>query len=586
MRRKDDSHHKSVITKDYLEKLKENNKLFEKKMISLNKKKIEDKSNIKRIKRPLMLSIRNEIQLNFKNYKKRSIFRLTKEKQMTITNTYRNYSRYKNRNRDLKIDKTISFNFINFNKGHYTEEEQDVLFIAKIRQLQKDIKYKTDLILDLQDKLKERDDSFLKIKKLQTEELTNRIEMLKKDNLEKVRRIKELEAENYNQKVIIDKYEGQIDHLKNNAIMRNDEIDTLSGKVEKYEEKINFLEIANKASLKDYESLKKEYNKIKNDNENIERIIDDQKLKMENYRKHINTLRKYICEEDETNEIDYNNNIIAKNYETISNNNNKIDSVKKNVFKDNYENNYDNNYENNNYENNNHTNNDNTNNTNDYISNGINKEKNIYNVLDNIIMDSGSKHDNEPIIASIDFDKGRNQKNNSDLIHKIKEDLNEVKKIKSSLKKNKSKNRVKIKDLKTSDKKRNRTIDIDGSEEDENIYYKTCTNFNDLKNKSHTPKSEKNKEKRKKSLNDLDDMTYFPCEKHLVERADELRDLESKLDVLYQEKNHLESEIVKLPEHPKTLREIKIKKALNEQLSINGNNINNIKKKIRKAKKV
>ena len=39
MRRKDDSHHKSVITKDYLEKLKENNKLFEKKMISLNKKK-------------------------------------------------------------------------------------------------------------------------------------------------------------------------------------------------------------------------------------------------------------------------------------------------------------------------------------------------------------------------------------------------------------------------------------------------------------------------------------------------------------------------------------------------------------------
>ena len=30
MRRKDDSHH-TVITKDYLEKLKENNKLFEKK---------------------------------------------------------------------------------------------------------------------------------------------------------------------------------------------------------------------------------------------------------------------------------------------------------------------------------------------------------------------------------------------------------------------------------------------------------------------------------------------------------------------------------------------------------------------------
>ena len=111
------------------------------------------------------------------------------------------------------------------------------------------------------------------------------------------------------------------------------------------------------------------------------------------------------------------------------------------------------------------------------------------------------------------------------------------------------------------------------------------TNLNDLKNKSktNTPKVKKIFSKRKKSLND---MIYFSCEKHLVERADELKDLESKLDVLLQEKNQLESEIIKLPEHPKTLREIKIKKALNEQLSINGNNINNIKKKIRKTKKV
>ena len=570
MRKREVPPNRTILTKDYLEKLKENNKLFEKKMFSLNKKKLEDKSNKKREKRPLILSVQNEVQLYYKNYKRRAIFRMIKEKQMTITNTYRNYSRYRNRNRDLKIDKTISFNFINFNKVHYNEEEQDVLFIAKIRQLQKDIKYKTDLILDLQDKLKEKEDSFLKIKQLQTDELVNRIDMLKKDCAEKARRIKELEAENYNQKRIIEKYEGTIEHLKNNAIMKNEEIDALSGKVEKYEEKINYLEIANKASLKDYESLKKEYNKIRDDNENIEKIIDDQKLKMENYRKHINTLRKFICEEDETNEIDINKSIIAKNNETLTSNINNFDNIKINPMKDNFE--KDNN------------NNDNENNPNDYISNGINKEKNIYNVLDNIIMDNGNRHDNEPIIASIDFDKGKNQRNNSELIHKIKTDINEVRKTKSSLKKNKSKNRVKIKNLRT-DNKRNRTIDNFDSEDDgENIYYKTMTNLNDLKNKSksNTPRTNK-KEKRKKSLND---MTYFPCEKHLVERADEIKDLESKLDVLLQEKNQLESEIIKLPEHPKTLREIKIKKALNEQLSINGNNINNIKKKIRKTKKV
>ena len=108
-------------------------------------------------------------------------------------------------------------------------------------------------------------------------------------------------------------------------------------------------------------------------------------------------------------------------------------------------------------------------------------------------MDNGNRHDNEPIIASIDFDKGKNQRNNSELIHKIKTDINEVRKTKSSLKKNKSKNRVKIKNLRT-DNKRNRTIDNFDSEDDgENIYYKTMTNLNDLKNKSksNTPRTNK-----------------------------------------------------------------------------------------------
>ena len=52
----------------------------------------------------------------------------------------------------------------------------------------------------------------------------------------------------------------------------------------------------NESYGKDYEIIKANINKIK-DEEKMENIIEDQKIKIENYRKHINTLRKFICED-------------------------------------------------------------------------------------------------------------------------------------------------------------------------------------------------------------------------------------------------------------------------------------------------
>ena len=50
------------------------------------------------------------------------------------------------------------------------------------------------------------------------------------------------------------------------------------------------------------------------------------------------------------------------------------------------------------------------------------------------------------------------------------------------------------------------------------------------------------------------------------------------------EQNNLENEMLKLPEHPKNLKEIKIKRALNDKLTANEYKINNIRIKIRKIK--
>lgn len=81
-----------------------------------------------------------------------------------------------------------------------------------------------------------------------------------------------------------------------------------------------------------------------------------------------------------------------------------------------------------------------------------------------------------------------------------------------------------------------------------------------------------------------DDLIYFPSEKYLAGRKDEIETYEAELDLLLKEKNNLESDLIKMPEHPRTLREIKIKRALNERLTVNENNINKVKRKLRLMK--
>ena len=594
MNKKDDvDNNNNNITNDYLEKLKQNSKIFEEKMILLNKRKLDKirnnskQKNTKKIDTPLKLFIRKEIQLDFKNTKKfeRKNFMLSHEQQMTIINNYRNNNNIninnnnvnimsnQNKNKVLYIENNISFNYIQNNVNFFSEEEQDVLFISKIRNLQKDIKLKTELIVELENKLKENDNKKLKMKNIEMNELYKQLEIISQENEEKMKKIKNLEAQNHNQRCIIDNLEAQIKNIKNSSKMKKEEINNLTNIVEKYqteeglyEQKINLLEAAKKSTIEDYELLKKNYNKLKNEKEKTDKVINDQKIEIDNYRKHINTLRRYICEDETSkNNTNDNNKSINTNYEDIINKSNKrndnINKEKENIDNDKYYN---------------------------YLSNGINKEKNIYNLLNKDLNDNGNKNNNQEIITSYQSTKKRHKKTKSDLMDKINiDDILQINQDDGSNKRDTSKSKSKNKEkASTSIKKRiERKIKNENNSGYKNLYFKTYNNFNKLKNvSSHSPKNETPK-KEKIKIN-LNEMGYFPCEKYLIGREEELNNLESKLDILYKEKNSLESEIIKLPEHPKTLREIKIKKALNDQLEINEKNIKNVRTKIRKTKEV
>ena len=77
------------------------------------------------------------------------------------------------------------------------------------------------------------------------------------------------------------------------------------------------------------------------------------------------------------------------------------------------------------------------------------------------------------------------------------------------------------------------------------------------------------------------DFENFKSNKNITKPLNSLPDLESRLSYLISEKKKLENEILKMPEHPRNLNEIKIKKELNNKISETEREINSIKSRIR-----
>lgn len=612
-----ESKKKKNMSKEIIEKMKENDKLFKEKMHTLNEKKIKVvKPNSRSQERERhthsrththnntnthSTSHRNNQKLSIKkgtrlNYTKDKFFsnkkcKISEGDQLTIYNEYMNlYDKIAL----YEIDDNISFNFFSKKINNYSDEEQDIYFISKIRELQKDIKYKTDLIIDLQNKLKQKDDDFIKVTKNEIDDLKSQVKKVNKEKEEKMREIQRLETENYNQKQIIEHFESQSETIKSKNEAKKDEIENLNTIIDKLKiedddnkDKIKRLEILNQNTLKDYDTLKLDFNKLKNEKKDLEKTIEDQKLEMENYRKHIDTLRKVIVEDTEGNKlnkkIDENNKIISKNknmletkrkkltkklsHKKINTKNNKTTPKKTDVTKQTYsseikrvEPKKD-----------------------DSLNKTFTKENTAIETF-NDNLNKSFRNDSKKVKFKEeddkDFDRDNNEattyyrssrrelnRNNSDLSDRVKKiilpfnqslqniDLN-------SLNFNPNKRERDNKSV-TLRRRINRNIIRDDDEDEENRdrFYKTYSNFNEIRNMPNTFREE-------------NEYQYFPSQRYLVERNDELNNLEVELDLLLKEKNNLDNEIMKLPEHPRTLRELKIKRALIDKSALNESNIN------------
>ena len=214
-------------------------------------------------------------------------------------------------------------------------------------------------------------------------------------------------------------------------------------------------------------------------------------------------------------------------------------------------------------------------NNNDLNKYNGNNEKSIKNMRKNIIE---KMNNNKVSMAPYQYTKKRLNRNNSDFSDKAIRNV----KFKYDTQNNFNEKIPRRNNLrqKTVSSLRNR-INRDRFYDDDDYndqFYQTFNNFNDLKYMPNTPRI------RNTGNYFEDDLIYFPSEKYLAGRKDEIETYEAELDLLLKEKNNLESDLIKMPEHPRTLREIKIKRALNERLTVNENNINKVKRKLRLMK--
>ena len=276
-----------LMSKDIIEKMKENDKIFEEKMSTLKQRKIKVIKPAKRketrsqqprsrVKEPPKLTINQGDRFNldskeppvlFMNRGARFNFIHVKyypNQNCTINVSQRlaiigNNQDYNFRNQFLifEIDNNISFNYLSHKSKNYIDEEQDIYFISKIRELQNDIKYKTDLIIELQNKLKQQDEEYIRAAKLGNEDLNKKIKKISKEKDEKLREIQRLENENYNQKCIIENFENKMKNIKNNSEIKKEEIEDLNSRIEELkiendekQDEINRLQKLNKNHIK------------------------------------------------------------------------------------------------------------------------------------------------------------------------------------------------------------------------------------------------------------------------------------------------------------------------------------------------
>ena len=371
---------------------------------------------------------------------------------------------------------------------------------------------------------------------------------------EKVKKLKNQDEEIKNLKFKLNNLIESNKELKNIIKKNNDELDnlkvlldTMKDEIRASKNKYNDIIGKHKQLLQDYDNLNKDYSSLKNEKENLNSIIEEQKAELFNTKKEVTELNKKM------NKLNNNNQLI---FPAINNDNEEKE----------YNNNYQKNkneikakYKNNDY--------------NEKIyqekinKNSIKNNRNKYKNMDNFGDDMPLKNYNKDFInKDLNYydkkeEKQKNKYNNyNDEEYVLDKDNNQEKKRYNNI----------VSKYNYKNKKNN------CNEEEDYNFNKNNENNNLLsfENNKREHCKEEMKTNNKLPKNESDYLTIITeknkiigCDKDKMQTLinnREYQTVEKELSILIKEKDKLEGSLLKMPEHPRKLNDIRTKKEVND----------------------
>ena len=525
-----------ITNKNYIEEMERNSKIFEEKMNKLNSDNYEDdhaySNNTKMIsyntynayntyntlnndRQYIKKNLNRKVNNNLKkiDFSKNNPFKDEKEQN------YFSFNKNEEKENNYKYNKStkhkiISNNNYSDNYNSYISDDKKLIEEIKEKIIKKNKKNNS--------KTKEKENlknDTLKSKNIQ-------IKIQDEDIMDLKMRLDSIYAQNKNMKAVIEKKNNEIDNLKLALKDMKEEI-----KLSK--NKYNDFILKQRQLQQDYDKLNKEYISVKTEKENMKLILDDQKSTEINLKKEVNDLKKIIKKLNEQLKeaaaIKIKNNILNSDRQkdkentiyTNNNNNNGNEPLKKNLYKSQFNNNRDKN----NCKNNHNEYKSNKKNNNNKMRYTETEDKIIYNNNDDDYSDE------------------------DDYINKV--GVNNKKKLFNSIDNN---------HLKISHHIKNKNINNIKPIDNMNYINREENSDKNLKNKNINGKKILSKNKDKKIEGHKDKI------KELIDNND-FQNVEKELKILKKEKEKLEIELLKIPDPPRKLSDIKNKKEINDSVN-------------------
>ena len=478
-----------------------------------------------------------------------------------FSNNLSNNNKNKYRNKDYECDNIIDYDNCNKSqKKKYNKNEYDKEYDNKY-DMEDEIPISQRKI-GREDKLNKNNGEIFGSGSKEKQNLQDKVEFnelhyshekISNELDEKVKKLKNQDEEIKNLKFKLNNLIDSNKELKNIIKKNNDELDnlkvlldTMKDEIRTSKNKYNDIIGKHKQLLQDYDNLNKDYSSLKIEKENLNSIIEEQKAELFNTKKEETELNKKMNKLNNNNQLIFpaiNNDNEEKGYNNYQRNKKEIKTKYKN---------------NNDYNEKIYQEKMNK----DSIKNNRNKYKNMDNFGDDMSLKNYSKDFKNKDLNYYDKkeEKHQNKYNNyNDEEYDLDKDNNQEKKrynnIVSKYNYKNKKNNNNEEDYNFNKNNENNNLLSFGNNKREHYKEEMKTNNNLLKNESDYISiiTEKNK--------------IIGCDKDKMQTLinnREYQTVEKELSILIKEKDKLEGSLLKMPEHPRKLNDIRTKKEVND----------------------